>query len=77
MNFITENTELMTLSLKDNIHFGSSADEILASYGEVTSDYTNDDKGSFYINYKPDDTNNDYSFFGTNNGLVQIDFKYN
>lgn len=72
-----DNEKLMTIALEDNIHFGSTVDDIFNTYGKVTKEYTNKN-GSFMIHYITDNEyKNEYYFYGANYGLEQIDLIFN
>ena len=73
----TSNDKLMTLALKDNIHFGSTIDDIKNAFGNVPSLYNVYDNDSFVIKYIGDETGHEYYFSGKTGGLANIDLKFN
>lgn len=71
-----EENKLFSFSMKNNIHFGSTMDEIIDTYGKVhdesrhTQDYKN---GSFYLKYGGySDSSYSLEFYGLNDGLYRV-----
>lgn len=75
--FDLENNELFTISLSDNIHFGSTAEEIRDAYGHISgNDYYNKNKifNLYYGTNKDDDYS--FTFYGYNDGLTHVIMYY-
>lgn len=67
--------KLLEFSLEDNIHFGSSIDDVFEAYGKVPygDNYTYEDSiDKFYVHYGADEDNYSLEIYGLNGGVSKV-----